>query len=68
MAGRLPPANLRLAVVRSVSKTFVQCNFLGHLGELPFQCPITQPYASNGGGIIVGVQPGAVVLVADGPS
>jgi len=68
MAGKLPPANLRLALVRKVTKTFVECDYLGHLGELSFQCPISHPYTSNGGGVLVGLQPGTVVLVGTGPS
>lgn len=60
------PLTLRLAVVRNVSKTFIECEYISKTGEKSFQCPIPHPYVGNGGGIMVGIEKNAIVLVGSG--
>lgn len=59
---------IRLAVINEVSKTFVKCTYLGDPEEKTFKCPLPQPYAGTGGGILVGPEVNSVVLVALGKS
>ena len=63
-----PAANLRLAVIRKVSKTFIECEYLNHSGERSFKCPVPHPFVQGGGGFLVGLQPGATVLVSEAPA
>ena len=58
---------LRLAIVTNVTKTYVECEYIGHAAEQKFQCPISQPYVSNGGGILTGIEVGAMVVVGNIP-
>lgn len=56
-------SSLDLAVIRSVSRTQVACDWLSRTGEKRFNCPLPQPYPGHGGGILVGIEVGTVVLV-----
>lgn len=60
--------SLRLAVVKKIAKTFVECEYVGHTGEQRFQCTIPHPYVGKGSGVLVGIERDTIVLVAKGPS
>lgn len=64
----VPILSLRVAMVRSVTRTFVQCDYLGNTGEKTIRCPISYPYVSNGGGFLQGIEVGTLVLIGTGPS
>lgn len=68
MSTRIPigRVSVQLAVVRSVSRTFVECQYLSGTGDNIFKCPIPWPYAGQGGGFLAGIEIGSVVLVAIG--
>lgn len=59
---------LRLAVVKRVAKTFIECEYLGHTGEKPFKCTVPHPYAGRGCGVLAGIERDIIVLVAKGPA
>jgi hypothetical protein len=64
---RLPIGyTVRLALVRKVGRTYLDCEFFDRFGEKPFRCPIPHPYAGRGGGIFAGIEPETIVLVAAG--
>ena len=66
---RLPTGYaIRLAIIRSVHRTFVECEYTDRQGERTIQCPIPHPYAGRGGGIFVGFEKDVRVLVAMAPS
>jgi hypothetical protein len=56
--------SIKIAIVTKITKTFVRCAFVSHSGEREFDCPIPHPYASLGGGILVGISEGTLVAVA----
>lgn len=56
--------SLRMAVVRKVSRTFVECQYLGHTGEPAFKCPTPHPYVSKGAGMLAGIEVGSIVITA----
>ena len=58
---------IRLAVIRKVYKTYVECAYLDSATEHTFPCPIPQPYAGRGMGVFVGVEKDTIVLVAMAP-
>lgn len=64
---RLPVGyTVRLAIVRKVGRTYLDCEFFDRFGEKPFRCPIPHPYAGRGGGIFAGIEPETIVIVASG--
>lgn len=66
---RLPIGySVRLAVIKKVERTHVVCEFFDRVGEKLIRCPIPQPYAGRGGGVLVGVERDTLVLVANGPT
>ena len=66
MVGRLPVGyTVRLAIVRKVGHNYVDCEFYDRFGEKPVRCPIPHPYPSRGGGILIGIEPDTLVLLAN---
>ena len=66
MANRLPIGyTLRIAIIRKVGRTYVDCEFYDRFGEKPVRCPIPHPYAGRGGGFLAGIEPDSIVLLAN---
>jgi hypothetical protein len=67
MAGdRLPIGyTVRIAIVRKVGRTFIDCDFYDRFGEKTVRCPIPHPYVSRGSGMFVGIEPDTFVLLAN---
>jgi len=64
----VPILSLRIAIVRNVTRTFVECKYPGNTSEKTIKCPITYPYVSGGGGFLHGIEIGTLVLIGTGPS
>lgn len=65
---RLPIGyTVRKAIVTKVARTYVECEWFDRIGEKSFRCPMPQPYAGRGGGVLVGFERDTTVLVAYGP-
>ncbi len=59
---------VRLAIVKKVYRTQIECLYTDREGERTIRCPIPHPYAgSGGGGIFVGFEKNTRVLIAMGP-
>ena len=58
---------VRLAIVKTVGRTFIDFQFLDALNGQVFRAPIPHPYAGRGGGIFVGIERDALILVTNGP-
>lgn len=59
--------SVRLGVVVKVGRTFVDFHFLDSLDNQVYRTPIPQPYAGRGGGVLVGIEKDAIILVTNGP-
>lgn len=59
--------SVRLGVVSSVGRTYIDFQFLDSVSESLYRTPIPHPYAGRGGGIFVGIEVGAIIMVASGP-
>lgn len=67
MASNLPVGfSLRHAIVRSVGRTYLDCEYTDGIGDKIIRCPIPQPYPGKGGGVLVGFNRGTRVLIATG--
>jgi hypothetical protein len=65
MPGTLPLGRpIRLAIVTALGDNFVECSFYDKFGEKSFRCPKPHPYAGRGGGVLVGIERDAMVVVA----
>lgn len=56
--------SLRLAIVKNVTTTHVECYYMDTTIDRNIVCPIPHPYSGRGSGIFVGVEKNAIVLVA----
>lgn len=59
--------SVRLGVIQSVNDTYVDVAFFDRFTSNPVRCPIPQPYAGRGGGVLVGPEKDTMVLLASGP-
>jgi len=55
--------SLRLAIVRKVYRTKVECEYTDRQGERTFSCPIPHPYAGKSGGLFIGIERDVRVLI-----
>lgn len=63
---RLPiDYSVRLAIIRKVGRTYIDCEFYDRFGEKLVRCPIPYPYAGRGGGFLAGIEPDTIVLLAN---
>lgn len=60
--------SVRIGVVMSVGKTYVDFKFLDRLTDKTYRAPFPHPYAGRGCGIFVGIEKSTLIIVAAGPS
>lgn len=60
-------SSIRLGIIRSCADTFVEVGFFDRFGSNTVRCPIPQPYAGRGGGVLVGPEVDTMVILASGP-
>ena len=60
--------SVRVAIVRNVYKTSVECSYLDSTRDRYFRCPKPHPYAGRGCGIFAGIEKDTIVLVALAPN
>lgn len=60
-------SSVRLGVITKVGRTFIEFHFMDSLDGQVYRTPMPQPYAGRGGGVLVGIEKDAIVLVTNGP-
>ena len=58
---------IRVGIIKNVSRTSIEFEFLDRLDDQTFSAPSPQPYAGRGGGILAGIEKDSIILVANGP-
>src|SRR3989304_9709797 len=58
---------IRLGRISSVNDSFVEVEFFDRFLSSSVRCPIPHPYPGRGGGVLIGPEKDAMVLLASGP-
>jgi hypothetical protein len=59
--------SVRVGIIKSVGRTYIDFQFLDRLDDQTFRVPTPHPYAGRGGGFLAGIEKDSLVLVANGP-